>query len=33
MGTLHQREHHLVAERHSGASRLEVLEGSAALAG
>ena len=27
MGTLHQREHHLVAERQSGAFRLEVLEG------
>jgi len=27
MGTLHQREHHLVADRRSGAFRLEVLEG------
>jgi transposase len=27
MGTLHHREHHLVAERRSGAFRLEVLEG------
>lgn len=27
MGTLHQREHHLVAERRSGAFWLEVLEG------
>jgi len=27
MGTLHQREHHLVAERRSGAFRLEVMEG------
>ena len=27
MGTLHQREHHLVAERLSGAFRLEVMEG------
>ncbi len=27
MGRLHQREHHLVAERRSGAFRLEVLEG------
>lgn len=27
MGTLHQREHHLVAERRSEAFRLEVLEG------
>ena len=27
MGTLHQREHHLVAERRSGAFRLEVLQG------
>jgi transposase len=27
MEMLHQREHHLVAEQHSGAFRLEVLEG------
>jgi transposase len=27
MKSLHQREHHLVAERRSGAFRLEVLEG------
>ena len=27
MGMLHQREHHLVAERQSGAFRLEVWEG------
>ena len=27
MGMLHQREHHLVAERRSGGFRLEVLEG------